>query len=324
MKEFDLIDRIRRRVGPADSKTGVVLGIGDDAAVLQPGRGMQLVATTDQLVQGRHFDERATPEDLGHLAMASNLSDLAAMGAVPRWALLALTLPEADAEWIDGFLDGFLGLAADFDTALVGGNISSGPLNISVTALGEIPAGQFARRTGAMAGDRILVTGWLGDAAAAVHGKFPRDHPLCERLLRPTPRVECGQKLAGLARGLIDISDGLLADLGHLLAGPEPVGAELRIADLPASEALVDATTASPKGERQRAELQMTGGGDYELLAIVPEHATIPPRIGRVPVTVIGQVTEAAGLRCLDSEGIDCTPAQHGWDHFSTPTGPGQ
>lgn len=316
MKEFDLIERIRKRVGSANARDDIVLGIGDDAAVLKPGRGMQLVATTDQLVEGRHFDRRATAADLGHLAMASNLSDLAAMGAMPRWVLLALTLPEADSEWIDGFLDGFLGLATEFETALVGGNLSSGPLNISVTALGEISAGQFARRSGAVPGDRIVVTGTLGDAAAAVKHELPRNHPLCDRLLRPSPRVACGQKLAGLARGLIDLSDGLLADLQHVLTESNHHGAEIRIDDLPTSAALVDAS-AEWNGGAALSELQLSGGGDYELLAIVAEHTDVPDEIAGVPLTVIGQVTDVPGIRCIDAKGEDRTPDRLGWDHFA-------
>ncbi len=333
MNEFDLIERIRSRVarggdcsdGRDDDRDdnrddgrdhdradhGVVLGIGDDAAVLQPRRGMQLVATVDQLVDGRHFDGRATPADIGHLAAAANLSDLAAMGATPRWLLLALTLPDADLAWLDGFLDGFLDLAGRFGAELVGGNLTRGPLNISVTAFGEIAAGQFARRSGAQPGDRILVSGWPGDAAAALALDCPRSHPLCDRLVNPTPRVEHGRKLAGVARGMIDISDGLAADLAHLLG--ETRGAEIDIDRLPVSAALVDAV---PDAD-QRIALQLGGGGDYELLAVVPEHAGIPKSIDGVPLTAIGTVTGEPGLRCIDADGRDVTPSVRGWDHFS-------
>ena len=307
MNEFDLIDRIRARVATRDD---VRLGIGDDAAVVQPSRGMQLVATTDQLVEGRHFDHRATPADLGHLALAANLSDLAAMGATPRWLLLALTLPEADPDWLDGFLDGFLALAEAHDCGLVGGNLTRGPLNVAITALGEVPAGQFARRTGAQPGDRVVVTGWPGDAAAALALDVEREHPLCDRLLRPRPRIAAGRKLAGLARGMIDISDGLLADLGHALGA---LGADLEFEALPASEAL---RAAVPDAER-RARLQLGGGGDYELLAILPPHANWPDDQDDVPLTVIGTVTDAGPVRCLDADGVDHAPAVAGWDHFA-------
>ncbi len=307
--EFDLIDRIKARV-PA--RADVRLGIGDDAAVVQPSRGMQLVATTDQLVEGRHFDDRATPADLGHLSLAANLSDLAAMGATPRWLLLAMTLPEADPDWLDGFLDGFLALAAAHDCGLVGGNLTRGPLNIAITALGEVPGGQFARRSGARPGDRIVVTGWPGDAAAALALDVDRDHPLCDRLLRPGPRIAAGKKLAGLARGMIDISDGLLADLGHTLG---PLGADLDLEALPASEDLLKAV---PDAAR-RAQLQLCGGGDYELLAVVPPHANWPDHRDDVPLSVIGTVTDAGPVRCLDADGVDHAPDVRGWDHFAEP-----
>ncbi len=322
MNEFELIERIRRRVALREGRDdghddghddhGIVLGIGDDAAVLQPGRGLQLVATVDQLVAGRHFDRRATPADIGHLAVAVNLSDLAAMGATPRWLLLALTLPEADADGLDAFLDGALDLADRFGAKLVGGNLTRGPLNVSVTAFGEVPAGQFARRSGAQPGDWILVSGWPGDAAAALALDCPRPHPLCDRLLNPTPRVEHGRKLAGVARGLIDLSDGLLADLGHLLG--ETRGAEIDIDRLPISAELRDAV---PDAEARTA-LQLSGGGDYELLAVVPDHAGIPAAIEGVPMTAIGTVTRSPGVRCLDGDGRDVTPAVRGWDHFSS------
>ncbi|NKI34288.1 thiamine-phosphate kinase [Wenzhouxiangella sp. XN79A] len=307
MNEFDLIERIRARVPERDD---VRLGIGDDAAVVQPSRGMQLVATTDQLVEGRHFDQRATPADLGHLALAANLSDLAAMGATPRWLLLALTLPEADPDWLDGFLDGFLALADAYSCVLVGGNLTRGPLNVAITALGEVPAGQFARRRGARPGDRVVVTGWPGDAAAALALNLDRAHPLCDRLLRPRPRIAAGQRLAGLARGLIDISDGLVADLGHALG---EFGAELRAEALPASEALRQAVP----DDEQRTALQLGGGGDYELLAILPPHTDLPEALDGVPVTVIGRVTESGPIRCLDAAGCDRVPQVRGWDHFA-------
>jgi thiamine-monophosphate kinase len=307
MSEFDLIDRIRARVA---KRRDVLLGIGDDAAVVQPTRGMQLVATTDQLVEGRHFDGRARPADLGHLALAANLSDLAAMGATPRWLLLALTLPEADTDWLDEFLDGFLALAETHACGLIGGNMTRGPLNIAITALGEIPAGQFARRTGAQTGDRVVVTGWPGDAAAALALDLPREDPLTERLLRPTPRIAAGQKLAGLARGLIDISDGLLADLGHALG---PLGADLECEALPASSAL----RAAVPDPAQRIALQLGGGGDYELLAIVPPHANLPDALNGAPLTIIGTVTEAGPIRCLDAQETDHASGLDGWDHFA-------
>lgn len=307
MTEFDLIDRIRARAG---SREDVRLGIGDDAAVLQPSSGMQLVVTTDNLVADRHFDRRATPAEIGHLALAANLSDLAAMGATPRWLLLTLTLPAADHDWLDGFLDGFLALAGQHRCGLVGGNLARGPLNIAVTAIGEVGSGQFARRTGARPDDRIFVTGTLGDAAAALALDVGTGSPLRERLLRPSPRVETGQRLSGLVRSMIDISDGLRADLGHLLGR---YGARIECARLPTSAALSGAV-ADPAA---RWALQVAGGGDYELLAVIPAHVSVPATIADVDLTEIGRVTTTEGIECLDENDRPIEIPGNGWEHFS-------
>jgi len=310
MNEFDLIERIRARVGDGP---GVVLGIGDDAAVLQPSAGMQLVATTDSLVAGRHFTDsgpaRAQADEIGHLALAVNLSDLAAMGAVPRWCLLALTLPQADAAWLDGFLDGLLALAGEYSTTLVGGNLARGPLNIGVTALGEVEAGRAATRTGAQPGDRIVVTGTLGDAAAALAAGAKPGHALRDRLLKPTPRIAAGRALAATARAMIDISDGLVADLAHMLG---PNGARLDAAHLPGSTALFEAVPDL----HARTRLQLAGGGDYELLALIPTGCDIPETIDGIGLTVIGEVTDGNTIEAVTADGRTFTPDRAGWDHF--------
>jgi len=294
MNEFDLIERIRARVGDGP---GVVLGIGDDAAVLQPSAGMQLVATTDSLVAGRHFTDsgpaRAQADEIGHLALAVNLSDLAAMGAVPRWCLLALTLPQADAAWLDGFLDGLLALAGEYSTTLVGGNLARGPLNIGITALGEVESGRAATRTGAPPGDRMAEPG----------------HPLRDRLLRPTPRIAAGRALAATARAMIDISDGLVADLAHMLG---PNGARLDAAHLPGSTALFEAVPDL----HARTRLQLAGGGDYELLALIPAGCDIPETIDGIGLTVIGEVTDGNTIKAVTADGRTFTPDRAGWDHF--------
>lgn len=309
MNEFDLIAEIKAR---APVGTGVVLGIDDDAAVLQPSTGMQLVATTDNLVAGRHFvdagDNRATSEEIGHLSLTVNLSDLAAMGATPRWCLLTLTLPEAEPAWLRAFLDGFLPLAAEHDCALVGGNIARGPLNIGVTALGEVPAGKFATRTGARPGQRIVVTGTLGDAAAGLKLERPVGDPLRNRLLKPTPRIAAGRELAGIADAMIDISDGLLADLAHLTG---QLGAEIRCDRLPTSSALSE-TLPDP---RARWPLQFAGG-DYELLALLPEDTKLPASIGGIDLTEIGRITNSGKIECLDASGQRFDADESGWDHF--------
>ncbi len=304
--EFDLIGLIQSRVRAYGLYEGVVLGIGDDAAVMQPSQGMQLVATADNLVQGRHFDARAGEQQLGHLALAVNLSDLAAMGAVPRWSLLTLTMPEPDAAWLEGFLEGYLALSTQHDCALVGGNITRGPLNIAVTALGEVPEGKWISRAGAEAGDGIFVTGTLGDAAAGLLTDQPE---LRQRWLMPTPRIQAGLVLAESAHCMIDVSDGLLADLSHLLGG---LGAAIQLDDLPTSSTLRQQVSDAA----DRWPLQLNGGGDYELLAVLPGDWTAPDRIGNVPLTRVGQVTHTGRIECIDVNG-HCVPFEAGgWDHF--------
>lgn len=311
--EFDLIDRIARRVPGARS---VLHGIGDDAAVLRPQPGLDLVATTDSLVPGRHFLDHWSPADIGHLALAVNLSDLAAMGARPRWALLALTLPEGDAAWLDAFLDGFLGLADHFGLHLVGGNLARGPLNIGVQLLGDVEPERVVTRQGAQAGDLLAVTGSLGDAAAALMLGESAPAALTQRLRRPSPRVAAGRCLAVAAHAMLDISDGLLADLSHLLPATGP-GAELELDALPASPALLEALP----DHRKRREIQARGGSDYELLVSLPgEHFEgLSGQLAELDcaLTVIGRVVISPGIRLLDADGdmIDIEPT--GWDHFS-------
>jgi thiamine-monophosphate kinase len=309
MAEFELIERIRERSGAGQ---GVTLGIGDDAAVLIPTPGRELVATTDALVLDRHFTADWPGQDVGTLAAQANLSDLAAMGAIPRWALLALTLPDLDEAWIDAFLDGFLGALEAAGAALVGGNLARGPLNIGVQLLGEVPAGQAVTRSGARAGDRLIVTGTVGDAAAALCLGEAAGAALTARLRRPTARLRAGRALRGHARAMIDLSDGLLADLGHLLAGG--LGAEIDLDALPASQALA---AAVPDRSRRRA-LQTGGGSDYELLACLPADSDLLAlaESATTPLTEIGRVTDSGGVEAF-SEGrrvIDGLGA--GWDHF--------
>jgi thiamine-monophosphate kinase len=311
--EFDLIARIRARV---PQRGDVVLGIGDDAALLQPPPGRQLVITTDTLNNGVHFPVGTAPADVGWKALAVNLSDLAAMGAEPAWCTLSLSLPEADSVWIDAFIDGFLELARRHDIALIGGDTTQGPLSISVTAMGFIEPGRALRRDAAQVGDEIWVTGALGDAAAALTQRDSHGDPaLRSRLDRPTPRMEVGRVLIGIAHAAVDVSDGLLADLGHICANSD-VGAEVELAMLPASPALRQAFDAT-----QRWSLQATGGDDYELCFTVP-----PPRrddllrvcesVGTV-VTRIGRIVSGSEVVALDADGRAWHPSRHGYDHFS-------
>jgi len=311
--EFDLIARIRARVL---QRGDVMLGIGDDAALLQPPPGRQLVVTTDMLNSGVHFPVATAPADIGWKSLAVNLSDLAAMGAAPAWCTLSLSLPDADPAWTDAFIDGFLDLAQRHDIALIGGDTTRGPLSISVTAMGFVEPGRALRRDAATVGEEIWVTGTLGDAAAALarldgHG----DPALRVRLDRPTPRVEVGRALVGIANAAVDISDGLLADLGHICASSD-VGAEIELAMLPASPALRQAFDTD-----QRWSFQATGGDDYELCFTASPargddllHAC--ESVG-VPVTRIGRIVNGRGVVALDADGRVWKPSRRGYDHFS-------
>jgi thiamine-monophosphate kinase len=311
--EFELIERIARRVRPSPS---VLLGIGDDAAVLRPTPGRALVATTDSLVLDRHFTADWSPADIGHLALAVNLSDLAAMAATPRWVLLSLTLPEADEHWLEGFLDGFLALAERFETVLVGGNISSGPLNIGVQLLGEVEPERLVDRSGARPGDLLAVTGSLGDAAAALLLGDAAAPALRERLHRPEPRVAAGLALGAHVRAMLDVSDGLLADLGHLL--DKGLGAEVELERLPASPALARAFGPGP----ERWQLQAAGGNDYELLVVLaPEDLDRArgdcAKLG-LELSLVGRISASPGVVCRDAQGRTVSFARGGWDHFES------
>lgn len=315
MPEFDLIARIRQR---ASSRDDVVLGIGDDAALLAPPPGQWLVAAQDTLNIGVHFPAETAPDAIGWKALAVNLSDLAAMGAEPAWCLLSLSLPAADAGWLDGFLDGFLTLAAEHQVALVGGDTTRGPLSISVAIHGFVPAGAALRRAGAAVGDDVWVTGTLGDAAAALQLGVDAPFALRERLDRPSPRLAAGCALRGSASACIDVSDGLLADLAHVLEA-SGVGAELEAEALPTSTALANACAV----ETRRA-LQLAGGDDYELCFTAPaaQRATIGCALAAAgtPVTRIGRIVAGHGCR-VRVAGRDWTPPARGYQHFSEARG---
>jgi thiamine-monophosphate kinase len=315
--EFDLIERIRERC--ASTRAGVALGIGDDAAVLGVPAGRQLAACTDTLVAGVHFPKAATPGDIGWKSLAVNLSDLAAMGAEPAWTLLSLTLPESDMQFVERFADGFAELARKHDVALVGGDTTQGPLSVTVTALGFVPTGSALTRGGARAGDAVFVTGTLGDAAGALQllqdcGHVPR--ALLARLQRPRPRIAEGILLRGVASACIDVSDGLLADLGHVCRA-SGVAAELDADALPISSAL-----AAKFDAETRRELALSGGDDYELCFTIPSarEAELLGAFARAgnKATRIGSIVAGSGVRVLDARGDDVTPMRAGWEHFST------
>ncbi len=319
MAEFDLIARIKAR---ARQRGDVALGIGDDAALLLPPVGHQLVATCDSLNVGVHFAVDAAPADIGWKALAVNLSDLAAMGATPAWVLLALTMPQADAGFVDGFLDGFCELAELADVALVGGDTTHGPLSVTVTALGFVPDGAALTRAGAQVGDIVCVSGTLGDAAAALHllqqqveSDPPAVHALRARMQRPTPRLSLGVALRHRAHAAIDLSDGLLADLGHL-AGASGVGIELEAEALPCSTAL-----AAMFDPIERLRYQATGGDDYELAFSLPMEQldTLRAVLGEGDVSLqrIGRVVAGEGVSLRDAQGASILFEQQGWEHFS-------
>jgi thiamine-monophosphate kinase len=276
LSEFDLIARFFRDCGA--QRADVVLGVGDDAALLQPPAGSDLVAAADTLVEGVHFPRGSPAGSVGHRALAVNLSDLAAMGARPAWALLALTLPEADPGWLGGFAAGLGDLARAHDVALVGGDTTHGPLCVTVQLLGHVARGSALRRSGGSPGDLLFVSGTPGDAAAGLaleQGKLQAagedGRYLRERFLRPTPRLALGERLRDHASACIDVSDGLLGDAGKL-AQASGVGCELDIDSLPLSAQL-----RTLAGEERARELALTGGDDYELCFAVQ-----PQRVARL------------------------------------------
>jgi thiamine-monophosphate kinase len=315
--EFDVISRYFSR--PA-ARADVLLGVGDDAALLAPAPGSALVAATDTLVEGRHFLPGTPPHSIGHQSLAVNLSDLAAMGADPAWALLALSVPAIDPAWLEQFAAGLYDLADRFGVALVGGDTVRGPLVVTVEVLGFVAAAQALRRSGARPGDRLYVSGSPGVAAAGLEllrlGELPMtsDDARVRRFLYAEPRLELGRALRNLASAAMDVSDGLLGDLRKLCAAS---GAGARI-DL---EALPIAATLSRFHDRARCErLVLHGGDDYELLFTVP-----PGRVrameGAVEaagctVTCIGEITATMDVACLRDGRIEDTPGS-GYDHFA-------
>lgn len=322
VSEAELIERYFRTVSAA--RADVVLGIGDDAALLALPPGRQLVLTTDALVEGVHFLPGASARALGHRALAVNLSDIAAMGAVPAWMLLSLILPQADESWLAEFVAGLARLAHSHDVALVGGNLSRGPLSITIMLAGHVPAGAALRRDGARPGDALYVSGTLGDAAAGrelVQGQAPQAQRedaqfavLRERFERPLPRVALGQALRGLASACIDLSDGLSVDAARLLHSSS-CSAQIEAACLPLSDAL------RAYGAARAVQLALVGGEDYELLfsAASAHGAAIEQAAARLGerVTRIGSVSEGAGLTVHWSNGGAMTAVSPpSFDHF--------
>lgn len=315
--EFELIHKYFTR--PA---ARTVLGVGDDAALVRITAGRELAVSADMLLAGRHFLLDDDPFFLGHKALAVNLSDLAAMGATPRWALLSIALPEVNERWLKRFAEGWFALADQQGVALIGGDTTKGPLTLSVTIMGEVKKGQALRRTGAKVGDEVWVSGTLGDAALALAYLqrriqiAPHDAAaLLPRLHAPAPRIKLGQKLSGVAHSAIDVSDGLLADLGHILE-MSGVGATIRVAQLPISE-----TVRGYLREAVARNAVLAGGDDYELCFTAPatQHDAIV-RLGRrlkLPLTAIGEITRQRKLAVLDENNHPLPIKEHGFDHFA-------
>jgi thiamine-monophosphate kinase len=319
LSESELIARYFRSCGA--QRRDVALGVGDDAALIEAPPGAQLVATTDTLVAGVHFPPSVPAAAVGHRALAVNLSDLAAMGARPAWALLALTLPAAEERWLEEFAAGLGSLARAHDVALVGGDTTRGPLTITVQLLGQVPNGRALTRAGGRAGDLLYVSGSPGDAGAGLaleQGRLsaPAEAAtwLRERFLLPTPRVALGERLRDYARACIDVSDGLLGDAGKL-ASASGVGLEISFAQLPVSRALVQVL-----GAEAARELALTGGDDYELLfAVEPARAAeleraLPP--AQWNYRQIGVLRAAAGAVVV-RDGTVMEFSHSGYQHFA-------
>lgn len=315
LTEFALIDRYFRDIG---SRRDVRLGVGDDGAVLAPPAGHDLVAVVDTLVEGVHFPHQSPARSIGHRALAVNLSDVAAMGATPAWALLALTLPRADEAWLAGFAAGFSALARAHDVQLVGGDTTSGPLCVTVQVLGVVPRGEALPRSGGRSGDSVFVTGTPGDAACGLALLQGRLRPpataataaldtLRERFLYPVPRCAAGARLRGIASACIDISDGLGGDLTKL-ATASGCGARVDVTRLPLSQALLAVA------ERAAAEhFALTGGDDYELCFTVP--AARVPALEGLPCTAIGRLVEGRGVTVCRGDSV-IEFSHSGFDHF--------
>lgn len=318
--EFDLIGRFFTR--PVQRNP---LGVGDDCALLQPRPGMQLAVSSDLLLEGRHFLSTVDPAHLGHKALAVNLSDLAACGAQPLAFTLALALPQSDEAWLAGFAHGLLSLADAHGCELVGGDTTRGPLAICITVFGEVPAGQALLRSGARPGDELWVSGNLGDARLALEvfrGKLSVPQPVFEAARRrmecPEPRVALGLALRGIASAAIDISDGLLGDLGHILRR-SGVGATLQ------ADRALPLLAASQQGAdlplAWRQQLVLAGGDDYELAFCAPpqRHAAVlaAASAAGVSVTRIGHIEAEPGLRILDAAGQPLAGDFASFDHFA-------
>lgn len=296
------------------SREDVNLGIGDDAAIITPPANQQIVITTDTLVENVHFLANTSPYDIGFKSLAVNLSDLAAMGATPAWLTLALTIPAIDEAWLNDFCRGFFSLASEHQAQLIGGDLTRGPLTITVQAHGLIPSGQAIKRNTAKPGDYIYVTNTLGNAALAlailqkkIHLSEEHQEFIFSKLNHPTPQIKIGEQLRGIASAAIDISDGLIADLGHILETSK-VGAEINIELIPLSPILRNHLSQS-----EALSFALSGGDDYELCFTVP-----PAKKNLVPknCTYIGKITDTNRLDLSFANGKKYDFPHTGYQHF--------
>ena len=319
LSEFQLIDRYFKRSSRAAGP--VQLGVGDDCALLQPPSGELLAVSTDMLIEGRHFFAGANPYDLGHKALAVNLSDLAAMGAQPMSFTLALALPASDPQWLQPFSEGLFHLSDAQGIELIGGDTTRGPLAISITVIGTVPNNMALKRSGAQAGDELWVSGTLGDARLALEvlqnkrslapDQFTK---ASKRLHRPEPRIALGLALRGIANAAIDVSDGLLGDLGHLI-NQSSLSATLFADDLPFGDALISQTIDT------RYALALNGGDDYELCFSAPadQHQAVidAGQRSQTQVTCIGRLSKGSGIHVQDHQGNLISADNQSFDHFN-------
>ncbi|WP_244958843.1 thiamine-phosphate kinase [Neisseria shayeganii] len=318
--EFDFIRRHLQAMPQQDAD--VLLGIGDDAAIVRPRAGFDLCYSSDMLLAGRHFFADVAPEDLAHKILAVNISDMAAMGAVPRWVLLSAALPHLEENWLQRFSGSLFGMLKQYGISLIGGDTTRGDWVFNITIIGEVPQGQGLRRSGAQVDDDIWVSGRVGLAAAALNHIWQRVR-LPENLLadceaarlRPQPRVALGQALLPLAHAAQDISDGLAQDLGHILAASK-VGALLEADRIPTLPGLRDCLP-----EALYDDFILAGGDDYELLfTAAPErrpHILAAAEHSRTPVARIGRITDTGYLKTVRTDGSELKLAKQGYDHFA-------
>ncbi len=325
MGEFDLIERYFKRA--AKPGAGVDLGIGDDCALLTPAPGMQLAISCDMLVEGRHFLSTVSPEALGHKALAVNLSDLAACGAKPVAFTLALALPRVDEAWLAGFSKGLFALADEHGCALIGGDTTAGPLTICITVFGHVPTGQALLRSGAQAGDDIYVSGWPGQARLALEA-FRGNIRLSEqafaqmraRMEQPTPRVALGMALRAIASSAVDVSDGLLGDLSHILQR-SGLAAEIELDTINSIALRAYSLPATGQfSSKYMQEMVLAGGDDYELVFTAhPSHRTVISTISKqlnLPLTCIGRTLQGSGITLIDEQGKAQPNSYASFDHF--------